>query len=298
MPEKNFRDLNRALLQGAIDMHVHTAPCPFSRPYDDAEVALIARDMGFKAIVVKDHHQPTTGRVYHAQKQVPGIHILGSLVLNTYVGGLNPDAVEAAVRFYDARIVWLPTVTSAAHLDCFGWPGFSKFQAIQFRRVNGLSVLREGELRPEVVDVLRLCKEGDVCLGTGHIPADEIRAVIAEAKKQGFGKLLVTHPLFDVPALSVEEQTEFASQEGVFMEYTYLPMTTVDKRRAPAETAKMIRMVGPEKCVMSTDLGNWFNPSPPEGLRCFVQSMLQCGIEPEELEVMVKQNPAYLLNLG
>ncbi len=297
MANLNFRDLDRELLQGAIDMHVHTTPCPFPRPYDDAEAALLARDMGLKAIVVKDHHQPTTGRVHHAKKLVPGFELLGSVVLNTYLGGVNPYAAEAGVRFYGARIVWLPTVTSAAHLKVFGQPSFTGYTAT-FRPVTGISVLKEGKLIPEVSEVIQICKEESACLATGHLSAPETRAVIAEAKRQGFRKLVVTHPLFLVPALSPQEQKEFAAEEGVFIEYTFLTMTTMWIRATPAETADLIRAAGVEKCVMSTDLGNWYNPSPPEGLRCFIQCMLHCGITPEEIEIMVKRNPSYLLNLG
>ena len=296
MNELNYRDLDRDLIQGAIDMHVHTNPCPFPRPYDDAEVAVLARNMGLKAVVVKDHHQPTSGWVHHAQKLARGIELLGSLVLNTYVGGLNPYAVEAAVRFYGTRIIWLPTVTAAAHLKVFGVPSFKGYPA-DFRPITGISVLKEGRLVPEVVEIIQICREGNVCLCTAHISAPETRAVIAEAKKQGFRKRLVTHPLFDVPNLSLEEQKEFAAEEGVFIEYAFLPMTSLFSRKAQ-ETADIIRTVGVENCVMSTDLGNWFNPSPPEGLRCFIQYMLYCGIKPEEVEVMVKRNPAYLLNLA
>ena len=295
MLNDQYRDLDRELVQGAIDMHVHTAPCPFPRPFDDAEIAVLSRDMGLKAVVVKDHHQPTTGRVHHAQKLAKGIELLGSLVLNTYEGGLNPYAVEVAVRFYEARVVWLPTVTSAAHLKVFGQPSFTSYN-VNFRPVTGISVLREGRLAGEVNEIIQICKEGDVCLGTGHISALETRAVISECKKQGFRKLLVTHPLFNVPALSMDDQKEFAAEEGVFLEYTYLPMTPIWNQGARA-TAEAIKAVGAEKCVMSSDLGNWLNQPAPEGFRCFIQCMLHYGIKPEEIAVMVKRNPGYLLNL-
>jgi hypothetical protein len=297
MNDLSYRDFDRELIRGAIDMHVHAAPCPFPRPFDDAEIAVQARDMGFKAIVVKDHHQPTTGRVHHAQKLANGIKLFGSLVLNTYEGGLNPYAVEAAVRFYEARVIWLPTVTSAAHLKVFGQPSLTSYK-VQFRPVNGISILREGKLAAEVSEIIQICKEGDVCLGTGHISALEIAAVIEECKKQGFKKLMITHPLFNVPSLSIDEQKEFSSEEGVFLEYTYLPMTPIWNQDGKAKkTAEAIKAVGFEKCVMSSDLGNYLNQPAPEGLRCFIECMLHYEIKPEEIEFMVKRNPAYLLGI-
>jgi hypothetical protein len=291
----DIRQFNRELLQGAIDMHVHAAPCPFPRPYDDAEIGVLARDMGLRAVVVKDHHQPTAGRVHHAQKLATGIELIGSIVLNTYLGGLNPHAAETAVKFYKARVVWLPTITAAAHLQVFGAPSFASYK-MDFRPVTGISVLGNGALVPEVVEIIEICKESDVCLATGHISAAETRAVISECRKQGFRKLLVTHPLFDVPLMSLEDQKEFAAQDGVFLEYTYLPMTPIWGHGAK-KTAEAIKAVGSENCVMSSDLGNYLNQPAPEGLRGFVQCMLHYGITPEQVGVMIKRNPSYLLNL-
>ena len=293
---KEFRELDRDLLRGAVDMHVHTTPCPFPRPLDDADAAMLAREAGLRAIVVKDHHQPTTGRVHHARKLASGFDVLGSLVLNTYTGGLNPHAVEVAVRFYGAKVIWLPTVTAAEHLSRLGQPSFKSYN-VKFRPVNGIGILNNGQLAPEVKEIIQICREGDVCLATGHISAAETRAVIRECREQEFRKLLVTHPLFDVPRLTISEQKEFAAHEGVFLEYTYLPMTPTWGHGAK-ETFEAIREVGVQKCVMSSDLGNFLNPPAPEGFRCFIRCMLHYGISPEEIGVMIKRNPAQLLNLA
>ena len=295
MSEKSMAELERELLAGAIDMHVHTTPCPFPRRFDDAEAASLAKDLGMRAMVVKDHHQPTVGRVHHARKLVPDFELLGSVVLNSYLGGLNPYAVEAAVRFYDARVVWLPTITSRAHLDHFGKPGFTSYST-SFRPVSGLELLQDGQLKPEVKEIIEICSEADVCLATGHITVEEIRAVIEEAVKLGLSKLVVTHALFVLPGLSLEQQKEFAAVPDVFIEFTFLPMTPL-WQRGSRETAEAIKAVGPENCIMSSDLGNYLTPSPPEGLRCFIQNMLHCGISPADVELMVKKNPAHLLNL-
>ena len=68
-------------------------------------------------------------------------------------------------------------------------------------------------------------------------------------------------------------------------------------QRGSKETAEAIKAVGPANCIMSSDLGNYLTPSPAEGFRCFIQNMLHCGLTPEEVEMMVKKNPAHLLNL-
>jgi predicted metal-dependent TIM-barrel fold hydrolase len=59
----------------------------------------------------------------------------------------------------------------------------------------------------------------------------------------------------------------------------------------------VIRRAGPERCVMATDFGQVFNPSPVEGLRMFILSLMNQGISSEEIHIMVRKNPAKLLGL-
>jgi hypothetical protein len=48
---------------------------------------------------------------------------------------------------------------------------------------------------------------------------------------------------------------------------------------------------------MSTDLGQYYNPSPAEGMRMFIALLLKYGISAAEIEFMAKKNPAKLLDL-
>src|SRR5208282_5540904 len=91
------------VLQGAIDMHAHTAPALFRRPIDDLELAKIAREYGMHGFVLKDHDSMTCGRAYYVKKNVLGIDPIGAVVLNRSVGGINPYVVQAAVH-YGARV--------------------------------------------------------------------------------------------------------------------------------------------------------------------------------------------------
>ncbi|HZT18671.1 MAG TPA: DUF6282 family protein, partial [Dongiaceae bacterium] len=83
---------------GAIDMHCHPFPDLFPRLADDIDIAVAARDAGMKALMLKCHHESTVSRAYLVQRMVPGIRVFGGVVLNSYVGGINPAAVEAALR--------------------------------------------------------------------------------------------------------------------------------------------------------------------------------------------------------
>ena len=49
--------------------------------------------------------------------------------------------------------------------------------------------------------------------------------------------------------------------------------------------------------VMGPDLGQAHNPAPAEGIRMAIATMLKCGLSEKEVELMVKVNPARLLDL-
>ncbi len=58
-----------------------------------------------------------------------------------------------------------------------------------------------------------------------------------------------------------------------------------------------VRAVGAERCILSTDLGQDWNPPPAEGMRMMVGTLLRCKLSIEEIELMVKVDPARLLGL-
>ena len=60
----------------------------------------------------------------------------------------------------------------------------------------------------------------------------------------------------------------------------------------------MIKAVGPERTVLATDLGQVHNPPPHEGMRMYLQVLMEKGIPKEHLRTMVKDNPYFLLNLS
>jgi predicted metal-dependent phosphotriesterase family hydrolase len=61
---------------------------------------------------------------------------------------------------------------------------------------------------------------------------------------------------------------------------------------------ELVGTVSAEMCIMSTDLGQSYNPPAPEGMRLFIGTMLRKGLKEDQVEVMVKTNPAKLLGLN
>ena len=114
----------------------------------------------------------------------------------------------------------------------------------------------------------------------------------------GVERTIITHPLsvsFGCRA-SVEEQKEMIGQ-GVFIEHCFIATMPTSDRVDPQKIADAIRAVGPEHCIMSTDFGQSYNPPPVEGMRMYIETMLRCGIEEDEIVAMVRKNPAHALGL-
>lgn len=58
-----------------------------------------------------------------------------------------------------------------------------------------------------------------------------------------------------------------------------------------------VRAVGAKRCIISTDLGQAYNPPPAERMRMAIATLLRCDLTEKEIEMMVKKNPAILFGL-
>jgi len=287
------------LMQGAIDMHVHSTPSLFPRLVDHVEAAEGARKYGMRAVVLKEHHGYTSDRMYFVRKLINGIEVYGGVVLNNAVGGINPFAVDAAIKL-GAKIVWFPTLSAKNHLDQMGAPDFGKSMKQAGRhklKEKPITVFNEsGKLIPQVYDVIDLIADADIMLASGHLSVPEIKALIQAAKERGVKRLYVNHPEFIINA-TIEEQKELADM-GAFMEHLAIFMYPMWSIKAGIDgILEMIKAVGPQRTVLATDLGQVHNPSPADGFRMFLRVLLEKGIPFDHLQKMVKDNPQFLLNL-
>jgi hypothetical protein len=57
-----------------------------------------------------------------------------------------------------------------------------------------------------------------------------------------------------------------------------------------------VRKVGPERIVLSTDLGQTINPSVADGFAMFAQKMLDAGFTKAEVRRMAVTNPGNLIS--
>lgn len=282
-------------LNGAYDIHIHTNPSLFQRVGNDIEIARHAAESGLKGVVIKNHFESTVGRAELADYAVDGTRVFGGLVLNRFAGGINPVAVENALKLGAVQI-WMPTVDAKRHAEKFGKTGGYSYQGAELSiEHEPISVLNDsGELTEETKIVMALVKESDAILGTAHISKEEIYALVSFAKEIGFRKLLVTHPYFDPPKLSVPEQRELV-ELGATLELcagNIYPIPGVANIDNYLET---IANVDIEGLLISSDSGQPRKSMPYEVIRMFTQCLMEKGIDQNQIDKMTKINPGRLL---
>jgi len=284
-------------MRGAIDLHFHPAPCLFPRLATDREIAELASQMGLGGLLLKCHHESTVSRAWFLSRDYPHMHIFGGIVLNTYVGGYNPRAVGAALQL-GAKEVWLPTIDSEFHAKVHGSTGqYDVQKAIDARSPEkGISAVKDGELIPEAKEIFGMVAEHSAILGTCHQSYEELKIIIPGAQRCGVRKILLTHPFFRVPGLTLDQTLELVHM-GAIAEFGYCTVSPMWAYANIAQIRDAIRTLGVERCVLISDAGQRHNPMPPEALRCFAQSLFEAGIKEEEVDILIRRNPAALLGL-
>ena len=292
--------LCKEILQGAVEIHAHSAPDTFPRLFDHVEFAKQARDYGFKGVVIKSQTMGSADRVPFIKQLVPGIDIFGGLVLNYAVGGLNPFAVEAAIGF-GARIVWMPTGDAMNHISFFAKsaginPLSRSSDQPAFRRLaKGISVLDDkGSLVPEVLDILDLVAKADICLSLGHLTIQEMEVLGCEALRRGIKKIVVDHPNLFFTKMPIDKQKEMV-RRGIKMVYCFIEFSPNYFSITPREMAANVKALGAENAVLATDGGQISNTAPAEAMRIMVELMMENGLQQQEIETMIKRNPSELI---
>lgn len=272
------------LIRGAVDLHIHTAPDVLPRCVTAMSAAVQAREARMAAIVVKSHVTDTAARAEQAT-EVSGMQVFGGVALNYPVGGLNPHAVTATAA-QGGRVVWMPTVGArhfirhAALSPTLG--------AITPRGVAGLAVLSKGRLTSSALRVLDAVAQHRLVLASGHLSPEETVVLFEAARERGIDKLVVTHPQAPFVGMDLPTMRSLA-HAGAFLEFT--PQLSV------AERAELIRAVGVEHCVLSTDGGTARAAPPRQRMADYVRGLLENGFAPAEISYLVRAAPAYLAGL-
>jgi hypothetical protein len=292
------------LLKGAVETHIHLNPHVRSEDHmmDALEYANQARDAGMKAVVIKNVGIPSTGAAYFVNKIVNGFECYGSVAMNICNGGINPALIEHAVNHGDgARIVFFPVADSLNH--AIAREKYYKGINPPTPREKALTIFdNNGNILPEVFEVLEIVKTHDRCINTAHLSPKEVKALIKEAKKIGIKKIIVSHGMWKIMGHTRNDLKEYADL-GAFIEFEFYlcqAMMQYIHGHPPVNEVDMLETmyyIGIDHSIMSTDMGQSYSPNPIDGLRSFIASMLRCGAKPDEIKTMVQRNPSFLIGL-
>lgn len=291
--------LDLELLQGAVDIHIHHGPDLYPRIQDAFELAQDAKAAGMRGVCLKTHNFPTAPMALLARKHVPGIDIFGSITCNLEVGGVNPSAVEAAIK-YEARQIWLPTIDSTNHALVTGSVGqhghgltIKGGLSDYARKKPRLFLLDdEGNLAPALHEIFSMVADAGIILNLGHISFKEMTAIVPAAQRAGVKRIICDHPFFS--CLTLGQQSELADQ-GVWINFTAGELLPRWWRVSVADFAAAIRNVGVPRAVISSDCGQLHNPPMVEALRITCQLLLEEDFTADEIKRLLHHNPAELL---
>jgi predicted TIM-barrel fold metal-dependent hydrolase len=290
-----FEKRVQKLLEGSIDVHIHSSPDIFPRIMNDIDLALAAKQQGMRAILIKSHVVITADRAEIASAQAD-FPVFGAIALNIPVGGLNLEAVEVALKM-GAREVWMPTIHASHYVAQKDHvPTLAKAVKAD---VKGIYLLKEdGSLKDELFPIFKKIAEYDVALGTGHITLREAKMVIKEAIKSGVKKVIVTHPLATFVNYTYDDMKWCLDNGAMFLEHVFNDVTRqVAYPITQKVIADAIRAIGAKYIVMSTDSGQWLNPIPAQSMGIYIKDMLDLGVSDEDIRTMVSTNPARMLGL-
>jgi hypothetical protein len=280
------------VIRGSVDIHVNSGPCFLPRvgnAYDMATVALAAGVYGW---VFLSHHESTVGRAAVVQAALPELRCAGGVVLNDYVGGINPAAVRGAF-LSGGRFVSFPTLHAENHTKVVG-KGRAGVGPGDPSAGDGIRVIgARGELVPAARECIDIARQYQGFVHTGHVSNAEIEAIVDYCVAQKV-PVVVTHPYFIV--LGTEEFFAKMARKGAWIEVCGAVVMPVHPVATLDQMASLIRNCTPERCLLASDGGSVQLPIPHEIVRSFGWNLVKHGIAEEAVRLIAAENPRRLLN--
>lgn len=291
------------LLVGAIDMHCHGFPefdLNVPHRYRDEDHVEIMRQSGMAGVVLKSHFWPTIKTADLLNARMDDFRVYSSVTLNPCAGGLEIWAVDAALR-QGAKVVYLPTWSARNDMQRNTMIKTARKYLPtleQFTIEESIAITDDnGKLVKNMQDILQMAHERDAVMYTCHISPEESLALARAARDIGYGKLVFTHPDSGSVGATFEQICEMADL-GAYIEICALGLMPLFQRVTPQTFADIIRAVGADKCILTSDFFYEWAPPVPEQLRILITSLLAVGITPDEVRRMTRYNPEKLLNLA
>ena len=286
-----------SVLNGLVDMHVHSGPSPFPRRFDHVEAAQDGARIGMRAMVAKSHHHNTQMDILAMKGRFDQVaaSAYGGIALNSTVGGLNVHAVRMCLRM-GGKVVWFPTISSGRHIDCHPEDGAFPTTTVPLTLERIDIVDGDGALKPEAGAILDEIKEQEAVVNGGHMYPEYIRTLFQAAKERGIERMVVSHPDFVIGA--EPDLCRELVELGAFVEHEvgmYDPEGL--QKWDPKQLMTWIGTLGPEHIVLASDFGQASNPKPVDAWLRGAGALLDLGLPEKDLRRMVCDNPARLLGL-
>lgn len=266
------------LISGSFDLHVHAAPDSQERRMDALETSRSAYEAEMGGFVLKSHEYPTAPLAYALRLMYPGLKVIGAIVLNKSVGGVNPEAVQISANL-GAKVVCMPT------FDANHWME-------SHEKGEGIKVTSDGgQLTEESLQIIEIVAKNDMVLASGHISPTEAITLFKEAQSRGITKMIATYRSGSWTKDDILQMASF----GSYIEQTFLACMPGKGNMTPSAMVQIIRRLGVDKCIVTTGFGQWMNPPPSEGMRMAIATFLEAGMSSEEITKLVKTNPSKLV---
>jgi hypothetical protein len=293
-----------------LDMHVHVGPEYLRRRYTAQALMEEGRREGFGA-VMKNHFQPTTAWVSQAVRPDDKVRFAGAIVLNAAIGGVDDHAIRSLlsgwkedVRSPDPRhggaVVWMPTLSTEAHLNLYERREMPEAWGVRGKYSRFVPIgcgYRLDESDEKIVAALeRMLKavaENDLALATGHLNAGETVALVRRAHAAGIRRILMTHPLFQATSQEVDVLARLWRDYSAYSELAFVNIAM--DHLSYEQYVEVIRAVGPEGVVLTTDLGQAMNMAVADGWREYMVELKKRGVKDDEIIRMAVLNPHRIL---
>ena len=280
-----------------------------------------------QALVYLDVSEMSNGIAWLVNQHVMDFHVYGGLILNTVYGGMNPRSVKTALYYGDgAKYIQFGTHSAYFQASREGrvidgeyrliQDIYPKFKSEELGRAIRIPVKEDPGV--ELDEILKLVADHPhVYIDTGHVSVEEAIRLVELKQKYGYQKVIVSS---SVTKLASVEQLKYMIEQGALIEHTiasymaqqmipgthyyieeeYMSIDEAMDKEAEGgirRVGELVRAIGAENCILSTDSGRYSMPTPLECMRVFIACMLDLNISAEEIRLMVKTNPERLLGI-
>ncbi|MGM5033395.1 DUF6282 family protein [Tardiphaga sp. 803_E3_N1_3] len=288
------------LLVDAIDLHCHSGPAAMPRILDHHEEMQDAAAAGFRAVLYKDHFYPGMAHAIILEKLFPqlGVHLYSGVALNNASGGINPHAVDHAIKL-GGKIVWMPTLSAANHINVQASGQAKTFPKTSQKMLDPIPLTAldaNGKLTDDTRKVIDLIAEANIILAGGHLHVSEQHVLFEEAKRRGVRKMMVNHPTYVVGFADSDIRQLVAL--GVTMEHSICMFVEGKSKKFSADDlAHLIEIAGVEHTILSSDLGLLGSQRPVDGFRSVTQMLLDLQMPHASIKKLISENAAAFLDL-